>query len=150
MPRGIVELLEKEGDALEAQGYTPHFIAQGTREGRPEDAPQDPALRHPHGAPGPGGHAAPSRSGLPELIKMARGGHLGPQVAFSRRRPPLGPSGPVLQPAPDRPASGARDALYFLTVGSKNQDLRGAFLDGETSYVVAGRGASPTTPTSST
>ncbi len=31
-----------------------------------------------------------------------------------------------------------RDALYFLTVGSKNQDDRGAMLDGENSYVVAG------------
>ncbi len=36
------------------------------------------------------------------------------------------------------PPPGARDALYFLTVGSKNQDFRSAFLDGENAYVVAG------------
>jgi hypothetical protein len=36
------------------------------------------------------------------------------------------------------PPPEARDALYFLTVGSKNQDTRGAVLDGENSLVVAG------------
>ena len=29
-------------------------------------------------------------------------------------------------------------AVFYLTVGSKNQDPRSAFLDGETAFVVAG------------
>ena len=33
---------------------------------------------------------------------------------------------------------GARVALYYLMAGSKNQDPRGAVLDGETTYLVAG------------
>ena len=36
MPRRIVELLDEEADELEAQGYEPFFIAEGTREGRPK------------------------------------------------------------------------------------------------------------------
>ena len=38
----------------------------------------------------------------------------------------------------DDPPPQARDALYYLTVGSKNQDPRSAFLDGEVAFVVAG------------
>jgi hypothetical protein len=74
---------------------------------------------------------------LPELIRTAAAGTSDPQSLLDAATP-LGPAGPVLTRLATDPPTGARDALYFLTVGSKNQDPRGAFLDGELSYVVAG------------
>ena len=136
MPPGILELLDKEGDALEAQGYTPHFIAKGTREGRPKIHRKTQlfatrrALRAIADMP-------VLQERLPELIRTAAAGTSDPQSLLDAATP-LGPAGPVLTRLATDPPTGARDALYFLTVGSKNQDPRGAFLDGELSYVVAG------------
>jgi hypothetical protein len=39
------------------------------------------------------------------------------------------------------PSTRSKDAVYYFTVGSKNQDQRSAFLDGETEYIVAGASA---------
>ncbi len=136
MPAGIVEILEKEGDALEAQGYAPRFIAKGTRAGRPKVHRKTQffatrsALRALADMP-----ALHER--LPELIRVVAAGTSDPTSLLDEATP-LGPSGPVLTRFKADPPPGARDALYFLTVGSKNQDFRSAFLDGETAYVVAG------------
>jgi hypothetical protein len=45
---------------------------------------------------------------------------------------------PVLEGLAKSPPPGTEKAVYYLTVGSKNQNPRSAFLDGETSLVVAG------------
>jgi hypothetical protein len=59
-------------------------------------------------------------------------------AALLRQEDPLDVERPVLEQIEVSPAPGAEDAVYFLTVGSKNQDPRSAFLDGETSFVVSG------------
>jgi len=51
---------------------------------------------------------------------------------------PLDTPRPVLERFRKEPLPGTEDAVYYLTVGSKNQDPRSAFLDGETSFGVAG------------
>jgi len=136
MPAGILEMLDKEGDALEAQGYTPHFIAKGTREGRPK-IHRKTQLFATHRALRAIADMPALQERLPELIRTAAAGTSDPQSLLDAATP-LGPAGPVLTRLATDPPTGARDALYFLTVGSKNQDPRGAFLDGELSYVVAG------------
>ena len=55
---------------------------------------------------------------------------------YSRSRPALLKGGVQIWEL--KPLPGAQSAVYYLTVGSKNQDPRSAFLDGETSYAVAG------------
>ena len=37
-----------------------------------------------------------------------------------------------------RPPERSRDAIYYFTAGSKNQNPRSSALDGETSHVIAG------------
>jgi hypothetical protein len=51
---------------------------------------------------------------------------------------PLETERPILEPMRRQPLSGTEDALYYLTVGFKNQDPRSAFRDGETSLAMAG------------
>jgi hypothetical protein len=51
---------------------------------------------------------------------------------------PLTLDRPMLDQLRLNPPPGTEKALYYLTVGSKNQDPRSAFLDGETTFVVAG------------
>jgi hypothetical protein len=51
---------------------------------------------------------------------------------------PLGFGMDLMRKLESSPATTAPDALFYLTAGSKNQDPRGAALDGETTYVVAG------------
>jgi hypothetical protein len=136
MPRGIVELLDEEAKSLEAQGYEPRFIAKGTREGRPKMHRKTQlfvtktALRALADMPA-------VLEGLRAYIAVDSQATADP-AALVEPGTPLAPEGPVLQKLRNDPPEGARDALYYLTVGSKNQDARSAMLDGETSLVVAG------------
>jgi hypothetical protein len=59
-------------------------------------------------------------------------------VAVLQEEDPLELSQPVLEALSKTPPPGTENAVYYLTVGSKNQNPRSAFLDGETSLVVAG------------
>ncbi len=136
MPRTLVGFLDEEADKLEAQGFEPQFIAKGTREGRPKmhRKTQLFATRR----------ALRAIADMPELLDGLRryidegASAQADPAALLEEGSPLGPAGPVLSQLMNDPPPEARDALYFLTVGSKNQDTRGAMLDGENSFVVAG------------
>lgn len=136
MPRDVVAFLDAEADKLEAQGYEPFFIAEGTREGRPKMHRKTQffvtkrALRAVVDMP-------MTVDGLRRYLEVDSKGTADPASLLDKGTP-LGPAGPVLTRLKTDPPPEAEDALYFLTVGSKNQDPRSAFLDGETSYVVAG------------
>ncbi len=136
MPRNLASFLEEEGDKLEAQGYKPQFIAKGTREGRPKMHRKTQffatrrALRAVADMPA-------LLEGLRRYIEVAAKGTSDP-ASLLEEGSPLGPAGPVLTRLIKDPPPEARDALYFLTVGSKNQDTRSAVLDGENSFLVAG------------
>jgi hypothetical protein len=131
-----VDFLDEESDKLEAQGYEPFFIAEGTREGRPKMHRKTQffatkaALRATIDMP-------EAVQGLRQYLDVDSRGTADP-ASLLEKGTPLGPAGPVLTRLKTDPPPAARDALYFLTVGSKNQDPRSAILDGETSYVVAG------------
>ncbi len=135
MPRGIVDFLEKEGDKLQTQGYEPQFIAKGTREGRPKMHRKTQFFATKR--------ALRAVADMPELLDglsryIAVDSAATADPASLLEQSPLGPAGPILTRLKADPPPGARDALYFLTVGSKNQDPRSANLDGETSFMVAG------------
>ncbi|MGD8897624.1 MAG: hypothetical protein PVJ73_16450, partial [Acidobacteriota bacterium] len=136
MPRNIVTFLDEEADKLEDQGYEPYFIAPGTREGRPKMHRKTQffstrrALRATVDLP-------MAVEGLRHYLDVDSKGTADP-LALLDKDTPLGPRGPVLTRLETDPPPGAKDAVFFLTVGSKNQDPRSAFLDGENSYVVAG------------
>jgi hypothetical protein len=136
MPPGIVELLDEEGDSLEAQGYEPRFIARGTRKGRPK-IHRKTQLFATHRALRAIADMPLLQQRLPDLIRLMAAETSDPESLLDAGTP-LAPSGPVLTRLANDPPDGARDGLYFLTVGSKNQDPRGAYLDGELSHVVAG------------
>ena len=59
-------------------------------------------------------------------------------VSVFQQEDPLELGQPVLEALSKSPPPGTENAVYYLTVGSKNQNPRSAFLDGETSLVVAG------------
>jgi len=136
MPRGIAEFAGKAADDLEARGYEPHFIAKGTREGRPKMHRKTQIFATKR--------AMRAIADMPETLPAI--GRYITSIAEATADPAsvlskdtaLGPEGPVLTRIEENPPPGARDALYYLTVGSKNQDPRSAFLDGENSYIVAG------------
>ncbi|MCG6927778.1 MAG: hypothetical protein LJF30_21040 [Acidobacteria bacterium] len=136
MPPNLARLLGEQADELEAQGYEPRHIAKGTREGRPKMHRKTQlfatrkALRAVADMPA-------LVDGLRRYIDEAATGSADP-ASLLEQGSPLGPAGPVLRSLIDDPPPEAKDALYFLTVGSKNQDDRGAMLDGENSYVVVG------------
>lgn len=136
MPRGIVDLLSDEADRLEAEGYKPLFIAKGTREGRPKMHRKvqffatKEALRALADMPA-------LSEGLSNFIEFYSDDSADPRSVIEDPSA-LGPAGPVLQRIQKDPPDGAEGAIYFLTVGSKNQDPRSATLDGETSFMVAG------------
>jgi hypothetical protein len=136
MPSNLASFLDEQADALEAQGFEPRFIAKGTREGRPKmhRKTQLFATRR----------ALQAIADMPALLDALRryietgaSAQVDP-ASLLEQGSPLGPAGPVLGALIEDPPAGAEDALYFLTVGSKNQDFRGAVLDGENSYVVVG------------
>ena len=136
MPRDIAAFLDEEADSLEAQGYEPFFIAPGTRKGRPKMHRKTQylttrkALRAVVDMPF-------FTEGLRLYLERDSKGTADPGSLLNMATP-LGPTGPVLTRLREDPPPEVRDAISFLTVGSKNQDPRSANLDGETSYVVAG------------
>ena len=136
MPTDTAGLFDRVAEELEAGGYKPRFIAEGTREGRPKMHRKTQlfvtreALRAYTDVPG--GRRVAARP-----ARRARESHGGPGRGLRRG-----------EPARNRPADPRADAARAAArhgeggllpdVGSKNQDPRSAFLDGETAYVVAG------------
>jgi phosphatidylserine/phosphatidylglycerophosphate/cardiolipin synthase-like enzyme len=139
LPPGTVRMLEEEAASLEAAGYQPTVLATGGREGRPKmhRKTQLFATRR----------ALRALAEDPRVLESlrsqldARAEATADPRSVLDDRTPLGSPNEILRLARDQPPDGARDALYYLTVGSKNQDPRSAFLDGETEYVVAGPSA---------
>jgi phosphatidylserine/phosphatidylglycerophosphate/cardiolipin synthase-like enzyme len=136
MPPGTTALFDEVAAELEAAGYKPHFIAEGTREGRPKMHRKTQlfgtrrALRVLASYP----QAATSlRSQL-----TARAKATADPTAIFKQEDPLEVGRPLLDAITGKAPAGAENAVYYVTVGSKNQDPRSAFLDGETSFIVAG------------
>jgi hypothetical protein len=136
MPTDTARLFDEVATELEARGYKPLYIAAGTREGRPKmhRKTQLFATRR----------ALRAYADVPEIVESLRG-QLGARakatadpVSIFAEEDPLDTPRPVLERFRKEPLPGTEDAVYYLTVGSKNQDPRGAFLDGETSFGVAG------------
>jgi hypothetical protein len=136
MPTDTAGLLDRVAAELEAGGYKPQFIAEGTREGRPKMHRKTQlfvtrqALR---------GYAD-----VPEVVESLRG-QLGARarvtanpISVFEQESPLETERPILERMRKEPLPGMEKAVFYLTVGSKNQDPRSAFLDGETAFVVAG------------
>ena len=136
MPTDTAGLLDRVAADLEAQGYKPQFIAEGTREGRPKMHRKTQlfvtreALRR--------------YADVPEVVESLRG-QLGARarvtaspVSVFEQESPLETERPILERMRKDPPPGMEKAVFYLTVGSKNQDPRSAFLDGETAFVVAG------------
>jgi hypothetical protein len=136
MPPGTIGIFDEAAKALEAAGYAPRFIAEGTREGRPKmhRKTQLFATRRALRAIMPFPEAAESLRA--QLVARARA-TADPASVFGQEDP-LDMGRPLLDGLSRTPPAGAENALYYLTVGSKNQDPRSAFLDGETSLVVSG------------
>ncbi len=136
MPPGMTGLLDEVAATLEAKGYKPRFIAAGTREGRPKMHRKTQFLVT--------RRALRAYVDLPEVVDSLRG-QLGarakataePTSVFDQESP-LATERPILERMRKEPLPGTRDAVFYLSVGSKNQDPRSAFLDGETAFVVAG------------
>jgi hypothetical protein len=136
MPAGTIPLFDEVARDLAAAGYEPRFIAAGTREGRPKMHRKTQlfvtrsALR--------------ALADLPQALESlhrqltARARATADPVGLFQQEAPLEADHPSLDDIERNPPPGAEDALYYLTVGSKNQDPRSANLDGETSFVVAG------------
>jgi hypothetical protein len=136
MPPGTTELFDEVAAQLEADGYKPGFIAVGTREGRPKmhRKTQLFATRRALQALMPFPEAAASlRSQLDARAKATAD-----PASLFQQEDPLEMGRPLLDAIEKSPPTGAENAVYYLSVGSKNQDPRSAFLDGETSFLVAG------------
>jgi len=136
MPADTTRLLEDVAAELETAGYEPRFIAAGTREGRPK-MHRKTQLFATRGA-------LRAYAGLAEVEESLRG-QLGARAKATAdpasifgQEDALDTPRPVLERMRQEPLPGTGSAVYYLTVGSKNQDPRSAFLDGETSYAVAG------------
>jgi hypothetical protein len=136
MPPVLPSFLDKVANGLEAQGFTPQFLAKGTREGRPKMHRKTQLFATRRALQAIAEWPA-LLDGLRRYIDEGARGQADP-ASLLEQGSPLGPAGPVLSALIEDPPPGAEDALYFLTVGSKNQDARGAMLDGENSYVVVG------------
>ncbi len=139
LPAETVSLLEDEAAALEAAGYESAVLATGGREGRPKmhRKTQLFATRRALRA------LADDPRALESLRRQldARAEATADPSSVLEEKTPLGSKNVLLQMARDEPPPGARDGLYYYTAGSKNQDPRSAFLDGETEYVVSGPSA---------
>jgi hypothetical protein len=136
MPRGTVELLDEEAARMEAGGYAPRFLAEGTREGRPKmhRKTQLIATRRVMRALA---EEPWTREALRRQV-IARADATSDPEALLEAQEPLGFGMDLMRRLESSPATTSPDALFYLTAGSKNQDPRGAALDGETAYVVAG------------
>jgi hypothetical protein len=136
MPADTAGLFDRVAAELETGGYKPQYIAKGTREGRPKMHRKTQlfvtraALR--------------AYTDVPEVVESLRD-QLGararvtadPTAVFGEEKA-LATERPILERMRREPLAGMEKAVFYLTVGSKNQDPRSAFLDGETSFVVAG------------
>jgi hypothetical protein len=136
MPTETPRLLDDVARELEDRGYKPLFIAAGTREGRPKMHRKTQLFLT--------REALRAYAGLPEVRDSLRA-QLGARaratanpVSIFEQEDPLDTPRPVLERMRREPPPGTENAVFYLTVGSKNQDPRSAFLDGETSFVVAG------------
>jgi hypothetical protein len=136
MPPGTIQMFDDVAGRLEAEGYKPLYIAAGTREGRPK-MHRKTQLFVTRGA-------LRAYADLPDVVGSLRDQLSGRAratanpVSILEEESPLETERPVLERMRREPLPGTQDAVYYLTVGSKNQDPRSAFLDGETALVVAG------------
>ena len=136
MPSDTVPGFDEVARELEAAGYAPRFIAAGTREGRPKMHRKTQlfvtrsGLRALSGMPG-------AIASLRRQLTARAQATANPSAVFQDEAP-LEIDHPALDAIESSPPAGAEDAVYYLTVGSKNQDPRSANLDGETAFVVAG------------
>ena len=139
LPADIVRLLADEAAALESAGYETAVLATGGREGRPKmhRKTQLFATRRALRALADDPRA---RESLRRQLDARAEATAEPDSVLEEKTP-LGSKNVFLQMARDEPPAGARDAVYYYTAGSKNQDPRSAFLDGETEYVVSGPSA---------
>jgi len=136
MPTDTARLFDEVAAGLETKGYKPLFIAAGTREGRPKMHRKTQLFVT--------REALRAYADLPEVEDSLRD-QLGARakatanpVSIFEQEDPLDTPRPVLERMRREPLPGTESAVYYLTVGSKNQDPRSAFLDGETSFLVAG------------
>ena len=136
MPTGTPALLDAVASELEAQGYKPQFIATGTREGRPKMHRKTQLFVS--------REALRAYADVPEVVESLRGQlaararvTASPAAVFEAESPLETPR-PIVERLRTDPPPGFDKAVFYYTVGSKNQDPRSAFLDGETAYVVAG------------
>lgn len=136
LPRGSAELFEEEATALEASGYKPHFLAEGTRAGRPK-MHRKTQLFAGRRALQALTQAAWARDEL-RLQVTARAEATRDPDGLRDGQGPLREGIALVQRIERLPPEDSRDALYYFSAGSKNQDPRGAALDGETTYLVAG------------
>jgi Asp-tRNA(Asn)/Glu-tRNA(Gln) amidotransferase C subunit len=139
MPKGLPGMLDEVSAALEKAGYQTEALAAGGRSGAPKMHRKTQLFV--------------SRSVLralatdPATLETLRGQL--DAIAEVTSHPesvleeddPLTRKNPILRRMRDDPPAEAKGALYYLTVGSKNQDPRSAFLDGETAFVVSGPSA---------
>jgi hypothetical protein len=136
MPTNTAGLFDEVAAELEAAGYKPLYIAAGTREGRPKMHRKTQLFVT--------RQALRAYADVPEVRESLRG-QLGARakatadpVSIFEQESPLETERPILERIRREPPPIAEHAVGYLTVGSKNQDPRSAFLDGETSFVVAG------------
>ncbi len=136
MPAGTPALFDAVADELEAEGYKPHFIAKGTREGRPKMHRKTQLFVT--------REALRSYADVPEVVASlraqlaARARVTASPAAVLEAESPLETPRPIVERLRTDPPAGFEKAVFYYTVGSKNQDPRSAFLDGETAYVVSG------------
>jgi hypothetical protein len=136
MPANTAGLFDEVAADLEARGYKPRFIAEGTREGRPKMHRKTQlfltreAMRAYASAP-------PVRESV-RLQLGARARTTADPVSVFEQEDPLDTPRPIIEAMRREPPPGLEKAVFYLTTGSKNQDPRSAFLDGETAFVVAG------------
>lgn len=133
VPSGTVELLEEEAASLEASGYKPRFLADRTREGRPKMHRKTQFFAGRRGL-----RALTDEPWTREALRRQVTARAEATADPEALQSPLGRGIDLFDRIDARPPEASRDALYYFTAGSKNQDPRGAALDGETSYVVAG------------
>ena len=139
MPPTLPSLLDEMGDELEAEGFEPRFIAKGTREGRPKMHRKTQLFATRKALRALADHPLALES-LERQLDARAEATAHPRSVLEEQTP-LGSRNEILRLARDQPPPGAEGALYYYTAGSKNQDSRSAFLDGETEYVVAGPSA---------
>ena len=136
MPADTPGLFDEVAAELVAAGYEPQFIAEGTREGRPKMHRKTQLFLT--------REMVRTYAGLPEVRDSLRGQLAArarvtadPTAVFGEDDP-LDTPRPIVERMRKDPPAGAEKAVFYFTTGSKNQDPRSAFLDGETAYVVAG------------